>query len=72
MTEEIWTLLAFLFCIGLFVVAHLQSRRPYLPGRLPLVPWTGVQFAALILAVLLVGHLISLWSGTPFVGRRGF
>jgi len=69
--SETTTLIAFLIAAVLFVLAHWQARREREPGRLPLIPWTAVQFVALVGVVLLLAHLISIWSGHPLVGRRG-
>lgn len=70
MSEQIWTLVAFLVFAALFVVATIRARRPHEPGRLPIVPWTGVQFASIFIALLVLAHLITLWTGHPLVGRR--
>ncbi len=55
-----------------FVVATYRSRQQREPGQLPLVPYGAVQFAAIVTAILMVAHLITLLSGRPFVGRTGF
>ena len=54
---------------AVFVVALYQHRRPRELGYVSLLPYGGIQFAALVLAVLMVAHLISLLSGTPLIGR---
>ena len=52
--------------------ANLLSRRPYVPGSPPLIPYTAVQFVGLVVVLLMIIHLITLLTGKPFVGRRGF
>ena len=54
---------------AVFVVALYQHRRQRELGHVSLLPYGGIQFAALVLAVLMVAHLISLLSGTPLIGR---
>lgn len=51
------------------VAANLMSRRPYEPGRLPLIPYAAVQFIGVVVILLMLAHLITIWTGTPFVGR---
>jgi hypothetical protein len=54
---------------ALFGFAAWRGRRPHEPGRLPLVPLGAVQFVALVGAVLMLAHLVTLLTGTPF-GRQ--
>jgi hypothetical protein len=54
----------------LLLLAVWRARRPYLPGQLPLVPWTAVQYVALVVFILMTAHLVSIWSGHPLIGRR--
>lgn len=37
-----------------------------------MIPYTGVQVVALVAALVFIGHLISLVTGTPFRGRIGY
>lgn len=55
------------FAIAAF--SNYKTRRPYEPGKLPWIPYTAVQFVAILVFVLMLGHLITLWTGTPFIGR---
>ncbi|MEK9946218.1 MAG: hypothetical protein VW999_09555 [Alphaproteobacteria bacterium] len=52
-----------------FVAALYLHRRPRELGDVTLLPYGGIQFAALVLAVLMIAHLITLLSGTPLIGR---
>jgi hypothetical protein len=63
------TLIILAAAVAAFVVALFQHRRPRELGHVSLLPYGGIQFAALVLAVLMVAHLISLLSGTPLIGR---
>jgi len=57
--------------VALLALAGWRARRPYEPGRLPVVPWTGVLYLSLVVALLVLAHLISIWTGHPLIGRRG-
>jgi len=57
--------------MALLLLATWRARRPYEPGRLPIIPWNGVLYGSLVVAVLLLAHLISIWTGHPLIGRRG-
>lgn len=48
-----------------------RERRGYAPGRPPLVPYALVQFVAVLVLLLLAGHVISLLTGEPYRGRFG-
>ena len=52
-----------------FAIALFQHRRPRELGEVTMLPYGGIQFAALVVAVLMVAHLLSLLSGTPLIGR---
>ncbi|MBM3490495.1 MAG: hypothetical protein FJX68_08590 [Alphaproteobacteria bacterium] len=60
------TLVALGFCCVLFGFATWRARRPYEPGRLPLLPMGLVQFVGLLGVVLMLAHLATLLTGTPF------
>lgn len=55
----------------LLLLSVWRSRRPYVPGSLPIVPWTGVLYLSLVVSLLMLAHLISIWTGQPLIGRRG-
>jgi hypothetical protein len=48
------------------------GRRPYVPGRAPLIPYGVIQFVGIVVVFLMVAHLITLLTGKPFTGRRGY
>jgi hypothetical protein len=58
--------------IGIFVLALIVTRRPTEPGRPHMIPWVGVQMVCVLVAVFMLAHLVSLITGTPLVGRRGY
>lgn len=53
-------------------VANWLERRPHELGRPPLIPWTAVQMVALVVAILMLAHLVSLGTGAPLKSRFGF
>ncbi len=57
--------------VVVFVAANLISRRPPPLGEVRLVPYAAIQFIALLVAILMLAHLVTLITGTPFVGRSG-
>lgn len=52
--------------------ANWRSRKPYVPGNPPLIPYGAVQFVGILVIMLMVAHLLTLLTGKPFTGRRGF
>jgi hypothetical protein len=57
--------------VVLLVLAVWQNRRERPPGKLPLIPWMGVQYVALVVVVLVGIHLVGLWTGQELKGRKG-
>ena len=49
--------------------ANYKSRQPVELGETQWIPYLGVQFVAILAAILMVAHLITLLTGVPFVGR---
>ena len=66
------TLVAIAAGLALAVTCNLIDRRPSEPGKPRLIPYLGIQYLALLLVVLMLGHLVSLLTGKPFTGRMGF
>ena len=63
------TLAVLTFGGALFAGANYMSRKPAEAGNPHLVPWTGLQFVALVVIVLMLAHLVTLMTGTPLQGR---
>jgi hypothetical protein len=53
------------------LACNILDRRPQEPGKPRLIPYLALQYVALLVVVLMLGHLISLWTGKPFAGRQG-
>ena len=58
--------------VALAGVAFVMQRRPRDGFDPPLVPWTAIQVVAVVVAMLMAAHLVSLATGQPFKGRRMF
>jgi len=66
----ILTSLVFGLALGVAAVANWQSRRPYDERWLKIAPWNGIQFVAILLALLMLAHMVTLATGKPF--GRGY
>ncbi|MSO66071.1 MAG: hypothetical protein EXQ85_09835 [Alphaproteobacteria bacterium] len=62
------TLAILTLAIAVFALAVWQHSR-IAPGHPSLVPWGGVQYLALLAAILMAAHLVTLLSGMPLAGR---
>lgn len=65
------TLSILIAALAAALAANLLSRRPAKPGRVWTIPYNGVQFLALLVAILMLAHLVTLLTGQPFAGRAG-
>ena len=63
------TIAALVVALGFAGLANWQLRRPFVRRWLPVIPWLGVQFLAVTVALIMLAHLISLLTGHPF-GRN--
>ena len=60
------TIAALVIAFALAALANWQIRRPFTKRWLPMVPWLGVQFLAVAVALVMLAHLVSLLTGQPF------
>jgi hypothetical protein len=65
------TLAILITAIAAGVLANLLERRPREIGNPPLVSYAAIQMIAVVVAILMLAHLVSLLSGQPLVGRLG-
>ncbi len=63
------TVAALAVALGFAALANWQMRRPFDRRWLPVIPWLGVQFLAVAVALIMIAHLVSLLTGHPF-GRN--
>ncbi|MDJ0949004.1 MAG: hypothetical protein QNJ94_08785 [Alphaproteobacteria bacterium] len=66
------TLIVLALAAALLAFSNYMSRCPTEPGKPRLIPYQGLQFVALIAIVLMLAHLVTLFTGEPFKGRGGF
>ncbi len=69
------TLTVTLVVLGTAVVlgglSNVMARRPSEPGKPRMIPYLAIQYLAILVVVLMLAHLITLWTGKPFTGRMG-
>jgi hypothetical protein len=53
-------------------LANWQLRRPVTDRFLPILPWLGIQFVAALIAIVMLGHLVTLLTGQEFKSRFGY
>lgn len=69
LTLTLVIMLASLIVAGL---ANWLERRPREVGTPPLVSYPAIQMVAVVVALLMAAHLVSLVTGTPLESRFGF
>ena len=63
------TLVILVLAVGLAAFANWQERRQRPVGNPPLVSYTAIQMLAIVAAILMAAHLVSLWTGHPLTSR---
>ena len=63
------TLAILVLAVALAAFANWQERRERPVGNPPLVSYTAIQLAAIVVAILMAAHLVSLISGHPLTSR---
>ncbi len=63
------TLVLMLSAVGVAGLANWRERRPPELGNPPLISYTAVQMIALVVALLMAAHLVSLVTGHQLVSR---
>lgn len=64
------TLLWLIICAVILVISNVLGRKAEPLTMLSYIPWTGIQFTALVLMIVFGAHLYSEWRGVPLVGTR--
>jgi uncharacterized membrane protein YidH (DUF202 family) len=49
--------------LGVAIGANIWERRPHAPGQKPLLPLVGIQFVAGLIVLLMIVHLITIFTG---------
>jgi uncharacterized iron-regulated membrane protein len=63
------TLVALLAAVAVAGFANWRERRPRPVGNPPLVSYTAIQMLAIVVAILMAAHLVSLLTGHPLTSR---
>ena len=65
------TLLVLISALLIAALANWLERRPRPLGDPSLVPWIAVQMVAVIVAILMLAHVVSLMTGYQLRSRFG-
>ncbi len=63
------TLVILGLAVALAAFANWQERRQRPVGNPPLFSYTAIQMVAIVVAILMAAHLVSLLSGHPLTSR---
>jgi uncharacterized membrane protein YidH (DUF202 family) len=63
------TLVTLGLAVALAAFANWQERRQRPVGNPPLFSYTAIQLVAIVVAILMAAHLVSLLSGHPLTSR---
>jgi hypothetical protein len=58
--------------LAVVVAMLVMDRRKPPPGEVRLFPVIPVMMVAALVVILMLAHLVSLFTGHPFQGRNGF
>jgi hypothetical protein len=63
------TLLVLALAVAVAAFANWRERRPRPVGNPPLISYPAIQMLAIVVALLMAAHLVSLLAGQPLTGR---
>jgi hypothetical protein len=66
--DETTSLIGLIAAVGVLGLVVWRDRRPYVPGKPPIIPFLPVAFVAILVACVCAAHLISLKTGVPLKG----
>jgi len=64
------TLSLLLASVVLILFANWRERQERPLGKAPLISYPAIQMVGILFAILLLAHLVSLFTGQPLQGRR--
>ena len=65
------TLVLLVIALAVIVISNIMARRPPDFERVWPIPYNSLQFIAILVAIVMAAHLVTLLSGKPFTGRMG-
>jgi hypothetical protein len=63
------TLAILLAALAVAALANYRERRPREIGKVPLISYSAIQMVAVVVALLMLAHLLSLITGQPLKSR---
>jgi len=63
------TLAILLAALAVAALANYRERRPREVGKVPLISYSAIQMVAVVVAILMLAHLVSLLMGSPLKSR---
>ena len=63
------TLAILLAALAVAALANYRERRPREVGKVPLISYSALQMVAVVVALLMLAHLVSLLMGSPLKSR---
>ena len=63
------TLAILLAALAAAALANYRERRPREVGKVPLISYSAIQMVAVVVAILMLAHLVSLMMGHPLKSR---
>jgi uncharacterized membrane protein YjjB (DUF3815 family) len=63
------TLAILLAAFAVAALANYRERRPREVGKVPLISYSAIQMVAVVVAILMLAHLVSLLMGSPLKSR---
>jgi hypothetical protein len=63
------TLAILLAALAVAALANYRERRPREIGKVPLISYSAIQMVAVVVALLMLAHLLSLIMGQPLKSR---
>jgi len=65
------TLVVAVLSLGMFGFANWRARQPAQPLKVRMINYHVVQMACIVILLLMVAHLVTLWTGAPMTGQGG-
>jgi hypothetical protein len=63
------TLSILIAALAVAALANYRERRPREVGKVPLISYSALQMVAVVVALLMLAHVVSLLMGSPLKSR---